>query len=302
MVLSVGYADLRKGVDLFVSVGAKLIRRDPARALRSGLATWILDWNRSLRAQFHASGLERHFHFPGRDSDTDVYYAGADSVRAHFTRGSVSVGRAWKHSTWACRWSGSPAPVASRNCSGEPADARAGLRRCAFALACGMLLADDAHSAALGGKAMRLSSPSRFLHRLRASTCLAILACRCARVSVVVPNYNYARYLPERLRSIAGQSLPPYEIIVLDDASSDDSLAVLGELARESEVPCASSPTSAIPARYSGNGRREWRARAWRLRLDRRSRRLVRSRFPSHGPGGVPTARRGDELLPVPAD
>src|SRR4029079_18391646 len=38
-------------------------------------------------------------------------------------------------------------------------------------------------------------------------------------VSVIVPNYNYARYLPERMGSIFSQTVPVFEIIVLDDAS-----------------------------------------------------------------------------------
>lgn len=46
------------------------------------------------------------------------------------------------------------------------------------------------------------------------------------RVSVVVPNYNYGRYLAERLRSVTDQSYPAYELIVLDDASTDDSVEV----------------------------------------------------------------------------
>jgi hypothetical protein len=53
------------------------------------------------------------------------------------------------------------------------------------------------------------------------------------RVSVVVPNYNYAHYLKDRLASIAGQSLPLYEIIVLDDCSTDASLDVLQTLRLE---------------------------------------------------------------------
>ena len=46
-------------------------------------------------------------------------------------------------------------------------------------------------------------------------------------VSVVVPNYNHARYLPHRLDSILDQTFQDFEIIVLDDASTDDSLAAL---------------------------------------------------------------------------
>lgn len=46
-------------------------------------------------------------------------------------------------------------------------------------------------------------------------------------VSIVVPNYNHVRYLPRRLESIRQQSFTDYEVIFLDDASSDDSVAVV---------------------------------------------------------------------------
>jgi glycosyltransferase involved in cell wall biosynthesis len=51
-------------------------------------------------------------------------------------------------------------------------------------------------------------------------------------VSVVVPNYNYARFLPERLRSIANQTFQDFEVILLDDHSTDGSIAVIEEWAR----------------------------------------------------------------------
>jgi glycosyltransferase involved in cell wall biosynthesis len=43
------------------------------------------------------------------------------------------------------------------------------------------------------------------------------------RVSVVITSYNQREYLKQALDSVIGQSLPPYEIIVADDASSDGS-------------------------------------------------------------------------------
>lgn len=43
------------------------------------------------------------------------------------------------------------------------------------------------------------------------------------KISVIVPNYNYANYLKRRMMSIAGQTYPIYEMIVLDDASTDGS-------------------------------------------------------------------------------
>lgn len=46
-------------------------------------------------------------------------------------------------------------------------------------------------------------------------------------VSVVVPNYNYARYLEQRMESILDQTFKDFEIILLDDASTDGSVEVL---------------------------------------------------------------------------
>jgi len=51
-------------------------------------------------------------------------------------------------------------------------------------------------------------------------------------LSVVMPNYNHARYLPESLEALAGQSVRPREIIVVDDGSTDDSVAVIEAFAR----------------------------------------------------------------------
>ncbi|GAB4137044.1 MAG: hypothetical protein Kow0040_23410 [Thermogutta sp.] len=45
-------------------------------------------------------------------------------------------------------------------------------------------------------------------------------------VSVVIPAWNAARYLPETLRSVLSQTRPPEEIIVVDDGSTDDSAVV----------------------------------------------------------------------------
>lgn len=46
-------------------------------------------------------------------------------------------------------------------------------------------------------------------------------------VSVIIPNYNHARFLHERIQSVLAQRFDDYEIILLDDASTDNSRAVL---------------------------------------------------------------------------
>lgn len=53
------------------------------------------------------------------------------------------------------------------------------------------------------------------------------------KVSAIIPNYNYERYLSRRIRSVTMQYYPVYEIIFLDDASSDDSV-MLAECLLES--------------------------------------------------------------------
>src|ERR1700722_6800539 len=54
-----------------------------------------------------------------------------------------------------------------------------------------------------------------------------------SRISAILPNYNHARYLREAVWGIARQVPAPLEIIVIDDASTDDSAAVLAALAAE---------------------------------------------------------------------
>lgn len=56
------------------------------------------------------------------------------------------------------------------------------------------------------------------------------------RVSVVVPNYNYAKYLQLRLHTIANQTRKPDEIIILDDCSSDSSADVIEKFRSSTDI------------------------------------------------------------------
>jgi hypothetical protein len=77
-------------------------------------------------------------------------------------------------------------------------------------------------------------------------------------VSVVVPSWQSAPWLPARLGSIFAQSLAPAEIILLDDASTDDSVAVAERLAA-----AAGRALRVIRCpRNSGNVSRQWQRAA----------------------------------------
>lgn len=52
------------------------------------------------------------------------------------------------------------------------------------------------------------------------------------RVSICIPTYNYAHYIGEALRSACDQTYRDIEIIVIDDASTDGTVAVVEAIAR----------------------------------------------------------------------
>ena len=56
-------------------------------------------------------------------------------------------------------------------------------------------------------------------------------------VSVLIPTFNGARYLRETLDCVMTQTWPVLEIIVSDDGSTDDTLAIVSEAQQQSKVP-----------------------------------------------------------------
>ncbi|QDH16337.1 glycoside hydrolase family 99-like domain-containing protein [Swingsia samuiensis] len=53
------------------------------------------------------------------------------------------------------------------------------------------------------------------------------------KISVIIPSYNYNAFLKARLASIFSQSMPIFEIILIDDASTDSSLQTAEKTAQE---------------------------------------------------------------------
>ncbi|MBQ2654249.1 MAG: glycosyltransferase family 2 protein [Methanobrevibacter sp.] len=57
------------------------------------------------------------------------------------------------------------------------------------------------------------------------------------KVSVIVPVYNCAEYIGATLKSIINQDFDDYEIIVIDDGSTDESLHVINATLKDCGVP-----------------------------------------------------------------
>lgn len=56
------------------------------------------------------------------------------------------------------------------------------------------------------------------------------------KVSVIVPNYNHAPFLHQRIDSVLGQTFQDFELILLDDGSSDDSRSILSSYAASPRI------------------------------------------------------------------
>ncbi|MBR2767262.1 glycosyltransferase [Candidatus Saccharibacteria bacterium] len=79
------------------------------------------------------------------------------------------------------------------------------------------------------------------------------------KVSAVIPNYNYARYLKERVESILSQKYPIYELIILDDKSTDDSGKVIEEIIEDLKIRRPDLKVKFVPnEQNSGNVFKQW--------------------------------------------
>src|ERR1700688_2462524 len=72
------------------------------------------------------------------------------------------------------------------------------------------------------------------------------------KVSIVVPNYNHARFLRQRLDSIFGQTFQDFELIVMDDCSTDASRSIISAYANNPRV------RTEFNAENSGSTFKQW--------------------------------------------
>ncbi len=233
LVINVGYGDARKGFDLFLDAARLTVAADPR---------FHFLWLGQIEASFVAR-LERerqtpplagHLHQLPFTTEVGRYYQAADLFLLSSREDpfpSVVL------EALACGL-----PVIAFAGSGGHCELLANEPRNGALVAMGQVraLAQTLRDQA----ALEAEDPERRPRRAAAARArfdfvaygwalLRQLAPQLQRVSVVVPNYNYAHYLRARLESIFGQAYPVYEILVLDDASTDTSLQVLETCRRD---------------------------------------------------------------------
>ena len=239
IILGVGYADNRKGFDLFLDLADSLPEQNSNR-----ICVWIghqEPWvEPTLQARMDALCEAGKLILPGRVSDTDLFYAGADiyvltsredpypsTVLEALDVGLPVIG--FEGVT------GSTDLITAHGGELVPAFDIEALKSVTFKA----LLTTGDKARENIWTAFRARSDISFrgyVHDL-----LALgghgLERNVAQVSAVVPNYNYARYLKDRVGSIEQQSYPLREIIILDDSSTDNSLEVISEICERAQTP-----------------------------------------------------------------
>jgi glycosyltransferase involved in cell wall biosynthesis len=77
-------------------------------------------------------------------------------------------------------------------------------------------------------------------------------------VSIVIPVYNGERFLRRSIDSIRGQTFPDWELLIVDDGSTDGSAELIAEYARlDSRIRYFLEPHSGGPARPTNAGIRQ---------------------------------------------
>lgn len=79
------------------------------------------------------------------------------------------------------------------------------------------------------------------------------------KVSAVIPNYNYAAFLKERVEMVVSQKYPIYELIILDDKSTDNSVEVIEEIIEDLRIRRPKLKVKFIPnEQNSGSVFKQW--------------------------------------------
>jgi glycosyltransferase involved in cell wall biosynthesis len=230
LILGMGYADMRKGFDLFLQLWRVLQWRGRRRVHFCWLGDMDPDMRGWLGEEIAGATASGTFHLPGRRDDVGAFLNAAD--------GLVLTSREDPFPSVVLEALAAGLPAFAFDRSGGIPDLLRGDERLGAVVPYGDITAmAEAVTVALAAAdpeardARRAVVAERFDWGSYVRDLLGLALPALPQVSAVVPNYNYARYMEARLGSVFAQSHPVREVIVLDDCSSDDSLAVIPQVA-----------------------------------------------------------------------
>ncbi len=231
LVLGVGYADMRKGFDLFLQLWriTRLSRLRIHCAWVGGIDPGLAEWLMEEIDEAKASGS---FHMTGYRNDANAFFSAADAF--------ALTSREDPFPAVAIEAMSAGVPVVAFDGSGGIPEL---LREDALGHVvphCDVpAMAAELQRVLARGRDEGMSKRAkdvceqRFAFVPYVRDLLKMALPQLPSISVVVPNFNYAQCLRDRLNTIFNQTHPVEEIIVLDDASNDDSIAVVEATAEE---------------------------------------------------------------------
>ena len=74
------------------------------------------------------------------------------------------------------------------------------------------------------------------------------------RVSVIIPTYNRAQKILKPIYSVIRQTMPSWELIIIDDASTDNTKALIEPLIREHKIKYGRLPQNSGPSKARNTG------------------------------------------------
>jgi len=227
MVLNVGYADLRKGFDIFLQTAQQWMKtREDVHFVWAGAIS--TDMQRWVQSDLVHSEFASRIHLIGFTSEMSEYYSACDAL--------FLTSREDPYPTVVLEAMNVGVPtVLFSGATGFDAV----MREHGYAVERG----DQSAIESALAKALDKDTAKRRQARIAfvENNCqlddycfdlLQLLQPDLKKISVVVPNYNYELYLPDRLNTVFNQDMPVFETIVLDDNSSDNSVETIKQCAR----------------------------------------------------------------------
>lgn len=228
LVVNVGYADLRKGFDIFVNTAKILVERDPSFHF-----LWIGDIERSLKhwlkSDLESEQLKSNLHNIAFTNEISRYLSASD-VFAMTSREDpfpsvVIEALAIGTPVVGFIGGGGFTELLEEEVNGAVVP-MADIQAMANEIAAQVIEDNDEK------RSQRIKAATeRFSWDDYVFSLLQYLDPKLEKVTVSVPNYNYDKYIGERLRSIFAQHYPVFEVLVLDDCSPDNSIEVINATA-----------------------------------------------------------------------